>query len=216
MPTVSDYLDYPVIGLYGGYTTIRQQAVHAGVVGGLTAPGLAGVAIGAAGSLVGAAPKGGVMPNGMAVVGAVKVAHRVKREISKHFHRHHGAKQQAHPATDASFGQRALERGKQVVGAVVGALPGGAPQMPGGGMMGGPMGGMIGGSPGIRGHWTKAHGHVPSHWSPRRRPRMHATNPRALRRAMRRMESFGRLAHRYVQLHHHHHFRKKPLKRKVA
>ena len=144
------------------------------------------------------------MPIAAAAPIAIKAAGRIKRLFHKGVH---GLKRHLpkHGKAEALQGAITTAQG-------MGFLPGGAPAPPSGMMgPGGP-----GGPPGVHGHWTKAHGHVPSHWSNKRRPRMHATNPRALRRAMRRMESFGKLAHRYVQLSHHHHFRKKPLKRKAA
>jgi hypothetical protein len=75
------------------------------------------------------------------------------------------------------------------------ALIGGGQSMPGGSpVMSGPV------MPGTaHGHWTKAHGHVPSHWSPRRRPRMNPGNTRAMRRAIRRVTSGARL---YSHLFH--------------
>lgn len=60
----------------------------------------------------------------------------------------------------------------------------------------------------MKGHMTKK-----GVWSNRRRPRMHVTNPKALRRALRRAEGFGRLARRYVQLRTKHRF-KPPKSRK--
>ena len=102
--------------------------------------------------------------------------------------------------------------GKSIAGAVSGhsgeildfakgRLGIGGSSMPGGAPAGDVMGGMMGGgaAPGVHGHWTKAHGHVPSHWSPRRRPRMNPGNTRAMRRSIRRVTSGAKL---YSHLFH--------------
>lgn len=71
----------------------------------------------------------------------------------------------------------------------------GMPAGPGGAIsdIAGALGGMLGG-----------HGHPGSRAGGGGHRRMHVTNPKALRRAMRRVEGFAKLAHKTIQFVHHH------------
>jgi len=136
-------------------------------------------------------PEGVVqMPVALAAVGVKGVAKKVGGKLKKLFSR---KRKKALKKVAAAVGSKAMEHSGDIIELAKRYLPGGS--MPGGSPVGGEMGiaPMGPGGQVVHGHWTKPHGHVPSHWTPRRRPRMNPGNTRAMRRAIRRVTSGARL-----------------------